>query len=166
MTHKNNIVETLFNLFLSENTRLKTEKIILKVALVSFFIHLALIYLMKLEFINFSSNSELLQNPISAIYTPFSFILIYEVYLLIYYLPKSFTTYITKQYEIITLIIIRKLFKDLSALELTENWFEVKGDLQFTYDLVASIILFYLIFLFQKQGKIKSIKKVTIRPYI
>ena len=56
MTHKNNIVETLFNLFLSENTRLKTEKIILKVALVSFFIHLALIYLMKLEFINFSSN--------------------------------------------------------------------------------------------------------------
>ena len=166
MTHKNNIVETLFNLFLSENTRLKTEKIILKVALVSFFIHLALIYLMKLEFINFSSNSELLQNPISAIYTPFSFIIIYEVYLLIYYLPKSFTTYITKQYEIITLIIIRKLFKDLSALELTENWFEVKGDLQFTYDLVASIILFYLIFLFQKQGKIKSIKKVTIRPYI
>ena len=166
MTHKNNIVETLFNLFLSENTRLKTEKIILKVALVSFLIHLALIYLMKLEFINFSSNSELLQNPISAIYTPFSFILIYEVYLLIYYLPKSFTTYITKQYEIITLIIIRKLFKDLSALELTENWFEVKGDLQFTYDLVASIILFYLIFLFQKQGKIKSIKKVTIRPYI
>ncbi len=166
MTHKNNIVETFFNLFLSENTRLKTEKIILKVALVSFFIHLALIYLMKLEFINFSSNSELLQNPISAIYTPFSFILIYEVYLLIYYLPKSFTTYITKQYEIITLIIIRKLFKDLSALELTENWFEVKGDLQFTYDLVASIILFYLIFLFQKQGKIKSIKKVTIRPYI
>tara|TARA_B100001059_G_scaffold41605_1_gene33481 strand:+ start:27 stop:917 length:891 start_codon:yes stop_codon:yes gene_type:complete len=166
MTHKNNIVETLFNLFLSENTRLKTEKIILKVALVSFFIHLALIYLMKLEFINFSSNSELLQNPISAIYTPFSFILVYEVYLLIYYLPKSFTTYITKQYEIITLIIIRKLFKDLSALELTENWFEVKGDLQFTYDLVASIILFYLIFLFQKQGKIKTIKKVTIKPYI
>ncbi len=166
MTHKNNIVETLFNLFLSENTRLKTEKIILKVALVSFFIHLALIYSMKLEFINFSSNSELLQNPISAIYTPFSFILVYEVYLLIYYLPKSFTTYITKQYEIITLIIIRKLFKDLSALELTENWFEVKGDLQFTYDLVASIILFYLIFLFQKQGKIKTIKKVTIKPYI
>ena len=95
MAEKNNLIKTLFDLFLSEDTRLKTEKIILKVALVSFFIHLALIYLMKLEFINFSSNSELLQNPISAIYTPFSFILIYEVYLLIYYLPKSFTTYIT-----------------------------------------------------------------------
>ena len=166
MAEKNNLIKTLFDLFLSEDTRLKTEKIILKVALVSFFIHLAIIYLMKFDFLNFSSNSELFNNPISAIYTPFSFILIYEVYLLIYYLPKSFTTYITKQYEIITLIIIRNLFKDLSALELTENWFEIKGDLQFTYDLIASLLLFYLIFLFQKQGKIKLIQEVNIKPFI
>lgn len=102
-------------------------------------------------------DSELLDNPISAIYTPFSFILIYEVYLLIYYLPKSFTTYITKQYEIITLIIIRKLFKDLAALELTSDWFEIKGDLQFTYDLLASLVLFILIYFFQNQGRKKSI---------
>ena len=166
MAEKNNLIKTLFDLFLSEDTRLKTEKIILKIALVSFFIHLAIIYLMKFDFLNFSSNSELFNNPISAIYTPFSFILIYEVYLLIYYLPKSFTTYITKQYEIITLIIIRNLFKDLSALELTENWFEIKGDLQFTYDLIASLLLFYLIFLFQKQGKIKLIQEVNIKPFI
>ncbi|MFT5773057.1 MAG: hypothetical protein ACI9ZX_002462, partial [Algoriphagus sp.] len=99
--------------------------------------------------------SDLLKSPISAAYTPFSFILVYEVYLLIYYLPKSFTTYIIKQYEIITLIIIRKLFNDLSALELSSNWFEIKGDLQFTYDILASIILFYLIFLFQQQGNKK-----------
>jgi hypothetical protein len=77
---------------------------------------------------------------------------------LIYYLPKSFTTYIAKQYEIITLIIIRKLFKDLSSLELSSNWFEIRGDLQFTYDLLASLLLFYLIFLFQKQGQQKSAK--------
>jgi len=166
MAEKNNLIKTLFDLFLSEDTRLKTEKIILKVALISFFIHLAIIYLMKFDILNFSSNSELFNNPISAIYTPFSFILIYEVYLLIYYLPKSFTTYITKQYEIITLIIIRNLFKDLSALELTENWFEIKGDLQFTYDLIASLLLFYLIFLFQKQGKIKLIQEVNIKPFI
>jgi len=166
MAKKNILIKTLFDLFLSEETRLKTEKVILKVALVSFFIHLAFIYLMKFDFLNFSSNSELFNNPISAIYTPFSFILVYEVYLLIYYLPKSFTTYITKQYEIITLIIIRNLFKDLSALELTENWFEIKGDLQFTYDLIASLLLFYLIFLFQKQGKIKLIQEVNIKPFI
>lgn len=160
MKTKTSITTYIFDLFLSEKTRAKSEKLILKLALFSFFIHLVIIYLIKFDFLAQPINSELLTNPISAVYTPFSFILIYEVYLLIYYLPKSFTTYITKQYEIITLIIIRKLFKDLSTLELTADWFEIKGDLQFTYDLLASLVLFYLIFLFQKQGKQKTKKAV------
>jgi hypothetical protein len=166
MTKKTTFIETIFDKLLSEHTREKTEKIILQIAIVSFFIHLLVIYFLKFDFIEFPSNSELLKNPISAAYTPFSFILIYEVYLLIYYLPKSFTTYITKQYEIITLIIIRKLFKDLAALELSANWFEIKGDLQFTYDLVASLLLFYLIFLFQKQGNQKAIQQEKKKPFI
>ena len=166
MVKTNKILQLLFDKLLSDKTRTKTEKVILNIALLSFFIHLAFIYLSKLDIINFTSSSELLNNPISAIYTPFSFILIYEVYLLIYYLPKSFTTYITKQYQIITLIIIRKLFKDLSALELTSDWFEIKGDLQFTYDLIASLLLFFLIYLFQKQGKQKVKQQINLQPVI
>ena len=166
MVKINKILQLLFDKLLSDKTRTKTEKVILNIALFSFFIHLTFIYLSKLDIINFTSSSELLNNPISAIYTPFSFILIYEVYLLIYYLPKSFTTYITKQYQIITLIIIRKLFKDLSALELTSDWFEIKGDLQFTYDLIASLLLFFLIYLFQKQGKQKVKQQISLQPVI
>jgi len=156
----------LFEKLLTDKTRKKTENVILKIAIFSFFIHLALIYLIKFNIIGAPENSELLNNPISAVYTPFSFILIYEVYLLIYYLPRSFTTYITIQYEIITLIIIRKLFKDLSALELSTDWFEIKGDLQFTYDLLASLLMFYLIYLFQKQGKRKAISNLKLQPII
>jgi hypothetical protein len=156
----------LFNKFLSKETRDKTEKVILSIAIVSFFAHLALIFLVQLEVLELPFESDLLKNPISAAYTPFSFILIYEVYLLIYYLPKSFTTYITKQYEIITLIIIRKLFKDLSALELSSEWFEIKGDLQFTYDLIGSLLLFFLIFLFQKQGRRKIIDQKKIEKSV
>ncbi|SFR48236.1 hypothetical protein SAMN04490243_2054 [Robiginitalea myxolifaciens] len=152
-----NISDRLFKLFLSEETKKRIERIILRVAVLSFVLHLALIFLTNYGIVNWFAESELLKNPISAIYTPFSFILIYEVYLLVYYLPKSFTTYITKQYEIITLIIIRKLFKDLASLELTSNWFEIKDDLQFTYDVIASLLLFYLIYQFQKRGK----RKVT-----
>ncbi|MGB5498175.1 MAG: hypothetical protein WBM77_04555 [Maribacter sp.] len=151
-----NLLNKLYQIFLSEYAKRRIEKTILYVALFGFFIHLILIYLSNFGIVNLSLESELFKNPISAIYTPFSFILVYEVYLLIYYLPKSFTTYITKQYEIITLIIIRKLFKDLSALELSSDWFQIKGDLQFTYDILASVILFYLIFQFQKQGMEKS----------
>jgi hypothetical protein len=156
----------LFQMFFSDKTRERTEKIILNLALLSFFVHLVVIYLSKFNFIELSMDTGLLENPISAVYTPFSFILIYEVYLLIYYLPKSITTYITKQYEIITLIIIRKLFKDLSSLELSSEWFEIKGDLQFTYDLIGSLLLFYLIFLFQKQGRRKLVQGNNIKPRV
>jgi hypothetical protein len=72
---------------------------------------------------------------------------------LIYYLPKSITTYISKQYEIITLIIIRRLFKDLSNLQLSSDWFQIRDDLQFTYDIIASILLFYLLYLFHSRNK-------------
>ena len=151
-----NLLNKLYKIFLSEYAKRRIEKTILYVALFGFFIHLILIYLSKVDIVNLSLESDLFKNPISAIYTPFSFILVYEVYLLIYYLPRSFTTYITKQYEIITLIIIRKLFKDLSGLELSSDWFNIIGDLQFTYDILASIILFYLIYQFVKQGARKS----------
>jgi hypothetical protein len=160
------VTKKLYNFLLSEKSQKKIEKAILLIALFSFLIHLGLIYLVKFNVIDFLAGSEFLTNPISAIYTPFSFILIYEVYLLIYYLPKSFTTYITKQYEIITLIIIRRLFKDLSSLELTSNWFDIKGDLLFTYDLLASLLLFYLIFEFQRQGKRKMLQKTMINPVV
>lgn len=149
-----NITRDIFAFFLSEITKKRSEKIILSIAIASFVIHLILIFLVNSKLIYLESS--LFDSPIAAIYTPFSFILLYEVYLVIYYLPKSITTYIGKQYEIITLIIIRRIFKDLSDLKLSSNWFEIKNDLQFTYDIIASIILFYLLFLFYKQSRKKA----------
>jgi hypothetical protein len=52
-----------------------------------------------------------------------------------------------------TLIVIRRLFKDLSTISISSDWFTSKYDLQFTYDLASSIILFFLIYLFYIQSK-------------
>jgi hypothetical protein len=155
----NKFSEILYNKFLSEKVKEKSEKIILTLAIVSFIIHLVIITLVNFNIIALNAQSILLTNPIAAIYTPFSFILVYEVYLLIYFLPKSTSIYISKQYEIIALIIIRRLFKDFSDLSLTDNWFNNKGDLQFTFDLAASVLLFYLIYLFHIQ-RLKIYKPV------
>jgi len=149
----NKMLEIFHKNLLSDKTRIRSERIILMIAIASFIIHLLIIFFVNYGFIPYKTNSDLLKNPIAAIYTPFSFILVYEVYLLIYYLPKSITTYIIKQYEIITLIIIRRLFKDLSTLSLSSDWFKIKYDLQFTYDLVASVLLFFLIYKFYVQSK-------------
>lgn len=150
---KINTLSLLHDKFLSNETRKKSERVILIISIASFFIHLTLIFLVDFGLIKIDSGTYLFENPIAAIYTPFSFILVYEVYLLIYYLPRSITTYIGKQYEIITLIIIRRIFKDLSALSLSPDWFSQKYDLQFTYDILASVIMFFLIYLFYKQSK-------------
>ena len=146
-------IKLLYQNLLSEKTKKRSERVILLIAIASFLIHLLIIYLVDFGVISLNNPSDLLKNPTAAIYTPFSFILVYEVYLLIHYLPKSITTYISKQYEIITLIIIRRLFKDLSNLSLSSDWFKIKYDLQFTYDLVASVLLFFLILQFYKQSK-------------
>ena len=147
------LFQKAYTSLLSEKTKHIFEKIILSIAIASFFVHLIVIWLVDFGFITIQGAPLLFSNTISAIYTPFSFILVYEVYLLIYYLPKSITTYISKQYEIISLIIIRRLFKDLSELTFSNNWFNIKYDLQFTYDLIASVLLFILIYQFYVQNK-------------
>jgi hypothetical protein len=154
-------LDYLFNMFLSEKTKNRTELIILMVAIASFIIHLIVIYLIDFKIIELNDKTNLFINPIAAIYTPFSFILIYEVYLLIYYLPRSITVYIGKQYEIMTLILIRKLFNDLSNLKLTAEWFSVKSDMVFTYHLIATVLLFFLISVFYSLNPQKDEKGET-----
>ena len=138
----------IYNKLLSTEVKHKGERFILVVAIISYLVHLLLIYLTNKGILPY--NTSFLQNPIAAIYTPFSFILVYEVYLLIFFLKRSISFYIGKQYEIITLIVIRRIFKDISNLELTKDWFTVKSDLQFTYDVITSLILFIIIFYFYK----------------
>ena len=160
------LIETLF----SEKSKKMSERIIINIAIFSFIVHLILIFLNQFGvFGSQYDGSSFFSSPIGGIYTHFSFILLYEVYLLIYYLPKSMTIYIGKQYEIIMLIVIRRLYKDLSQLELSDNWFSIKEDLQFTYDLLGTIILFILIHLFYKMNKYrvrKLLKYTETRPEI
>lgn len=161
-------LDYLCELFLSESVKKRSEKIIIFISILTFLLHLGFIFLNKLQIIKFEELSKLLNNPIAAIYTPFSFILIYEVYLLVYYLPKSTSIYIGKQYEIILLIIIRRIFKDISNLKFTDNWFNIKYDVIFIYDLIAVIMLFYLIFKFYKLNNqnINYIQKRGVSPNI
>ena len=148
MTEKiNSVFEKVFS-----DSNLKTfEKIILFLATAGFIIHLVLILLNNKGYVDLSFfQGSLFVNPISAIYTPFSFILIYEAFLLIYYLPRSFTTSIAKQFEIMSLILIRKIFKDIPDVDLSDNWILNENNLQLIYDLTGVLIVFYLIYMFKK----------------
>jgi hypothetical protein len=148
MTEKINIV---FGKVFSDRNLRVFEKLILFLATSGFIIHLLLILLNNKGYVDlYFFNDSLFVNPISAIYTPFSFILIYEAFLLIYYLPRSFTTSIAKQFEIMSLILIRKIFKDIPEVNLSDNWILNESNLQLIYDLTGVLIVFYLIYLFKK----------------
>ncbi len=143
----------VFDKLLSPAVKEKSERLILSIAILSYLVHLGMIGLVNLGWIDL--DAKFLRNPIAAIYTPFSFILIYEVYLLIFFLPQSSSVYIGKQYEIITLIIIRRIFKDIASIELTTDWFQVRDDLQFTFDVLTSLVLFLLIYFFYRMVRKK-----------
>ena len=137
-------------IFSELNVRL-FEKYIMFLAISGFIIHLILIlFETQLAVEIFSGKTNLSSNPISALYTPFTFILVYEAFLLIYYLPRSFTTSVAKEYEIISLVLIRKIFKDIPNLDLDNNDLLNSNNIQLLYDLSAVIIIFYMIYLFKK----------------
>ena len=150
----------IFDGIFSENNRKKIESFTIWSASIGFIFHLSLVLLNNNSIINIGNESLLLTNPISAIYTPFSIILYYEIFLLIFYLPRSFTTSILKQFEIISLIVIRRIFYDIPKLDLeSNNWFENTDNLQITYDLICILILFFLIYLFNYVKSNIDIKK-------
>ena len=144
------------------------ESIILFLAVFGFIVHLGLIYLnlnYNIEFLKGVDN--LLRNPISALYTPFSFILVYEAFLLVYYFPRSFTTSIRKEYEIISLVMIRKVFEDIPNINL-ESGILNSDSLPLFYNLAGILIIYYLIFLFKKvKSKIpKKDPKTSLTRFI
>lgn len=143
-------IDKLHEKFFSEKNIKKFEKLILYFSISGFLIHLALVFLNLKYGINyFVGLDNLLSNPISALYTPFSFILVYEAFLLIYYFPRSFTTSVAKEYEIISLVLIRKIFEDIPQLNIESGIFNQQS-LLLLYDLIAILLIFYLIFLFRK----------------
>ena len=144
------------------------ESIILFLAVFGFIVHLGLIYLnlnYNIEFLKGVDN--LLKNPISALYTPFSFILVYEAFLLVYYFPRSFTTSIRKEYEIISLVMIRKVFEDIPNINL-ESGILNADSLPLFYNLAGILIIYYFIFLFKKvKSKIpKKDPKTSLTRFI
>ena len=162
MRYLNKYISKTFNFIFSKSSQDYVEKSIITIAIISFVVHLLLILGTSSKFISVALPLELLQNPLAAIYTPFSFILIYEVYLLIFYLPQSFTYYLSKQYEIVTLIVLRRFFKDISILDFNNTKLSVLNNLTIFYDVAAAIIMFLLVYFFRKNLNIKDRKKINL----
>jgi len=92
------------------------------------------------------------KNYLYAIYTPFSFILFYEVLVLIAALPQSTTDSIATQYEIVSLIFVRGFFKDIAKLDLNVhlNATELTPAI---LEACSGLLMFLLVTVFQHVAK-------------
>ncbi|MEY2761273.1 MAG: hypothetical protein RLZZ96_1173 [Bacteroidota bacterium] len=116
----------------------RTEVFILRLAILAFLIHLFCIFLGN----NVDYFKHFQHSYLKAIYTPFSFILFYEVLQLVIILPKSISEFIGKQFEVITLITLRSFFHDIADIDFLKS-FSLSDThlLSLFYDLVASLIM-------------------------
>jgi len=132
--------------FNAKNVR-KVELLILRVAVFAFLLHLIIIFLGN----NFFYFKNLQHSYLKAIYTPFSFILFYEVFLLVIIIPKSISEFVGKQFEVITLITLRGFFHDIADLDL-KNLVNIYNPefISLLYDLLASLIMLSLTILYYK----------------
>ena len=123
------------------------ELLILRVAVFAFLFHLIIIFLGN----NFIYFKNLQHSYLKAIYTPFSFILFYEVFLLVIIIPKSISEFVGKQFEVITLITLRGFFHDIADLDL-KNFININNPefISLLYDLLASLIMLSLTILYYK----------------
>ncbi len=140
-----------YDVLFQENNINKVERAIINFALVGFLLHLLLIFIGKHVPLAAYTNIELPTNYLKAIYTPFSIILFYEVLTLVVILPKSITIFIGKQYEIISLIVIRSFFHDIADYDLDKPGIYTLDFLkEIGFDLVGALLMFFFTILYYR----------------
>ena len=112
-------LDRLADLLLSPAARKAVEHSLVRISIVLFLLHAVLFAAHEAGWLPFRMPESLFGHPLHILYTPFSAILVAEVYLLVYHLPSSFARSMGKQLEIVSLIEIRSVFRDLSVLQET-----------------------------------------------
>jgi hypothetical protein len=99
------------------NPERRVEKITLYFAILGFILHLLYIFsINNFEQLSYLSSGKS-ESYLAAIYTPFSILLFYEVFLLVIIIPNSTSAFVGKQFEIISLITLRSFFHDIAEVD-------------------------------------------------
>jgi hypothetical protein len=137
----------VFDALDSPPVRAWLERAMVTAAAVGFLVHLAVIGLAKL----FPDLPQTLfegldESLLHAVYTPFSVILFYEVVLLVFALAASHTGEIAKQYQIISLIVVRGVFKDIGGFDNLENWLAEPAAVRAVlFDMAGAMLMFLIV---------------------
>ncbi len=163
-----NEVDRIYRIFLSWRAKKYMERMVFVAAIFLFVMHCVIILVMNSGWTQQTNPDYLKAIPdlLSAVYTPFSIILLYEIYSLIYHLSQSITIYIGKQYEIIALIFIRGLFDNLARASAHIDRFDRTDLIELMISFGGLILLLLLIFCFYKLSGTKNMRSSQHPPVL
>src|SRR5579862_2890428 len=142
-------LDALFDNLYSERRQKQLDRLVVNLSVAGLIAHLALIFLARTLASPPALMGAVSRNYLSAIYTPFSFILFYEVLMLIGALPRSTTQSIAKQYEIVSLIFMRGFFKDIAELHGTDKLVSLSPEAWPVFlNVSAGLLMFFLVTVF------------------
>ena len=114
------LAKRCYELLLGSRADAVLKRVALWLALVGFGLHLLAWLLNHWNVLDPPPGFEpLLASPLLALYTPFSILLVYEVYQLIQAIPRSFSSAMAKQFEVIALIVVRSSLEFLAVTDTT-----------------------------------------------
>ncbi len=126
------------------------ERVVVTLSVLGFIAHLAMILAARHLHPAPPLIAAVGHNYLSAISTPFNFVLFYEVLMMISAIPKSTTQSIATQFEIVSLIFVRGFFQDLAEIDLDPGSKTTLGDLSpALQDVAAGITMFLLVTVFK-----------------
>jgi hypothetical protein len=153
------------DLIFSEANRTAMRQLAIRMSIAGFAIHLLLIFLARTLAHPPLLIAEAGRNYLTAISTPFNFILFYEVLVLIAALPTSTTRSIASQFEIVSLIFIRDVFRDIGkAGDLVIGHKLTMESLPLFMDMWAGFLMFFLVTVFQHVAQVRTGTSVTSMP--
>jgi len=137
----------VFDALDSPSARTRLERAVVVAAAVGFLVHLAVIGVARfLPDVPQTLFEGLDKSPLHAVYTPFSVILFYEVVLLVFALTASHTGEIAMQYQIVSLIAVRRVFKDIGSFSELENWLaEPEAVKAVLLDMGGALLMFMIV---------------------
>ena len=108
---------SLYERILGDATDERLRGWAINAAIVGFLLHVVACTLHRFSSFNVPDMNGFFDSYLDALYTPFSIILAYEVYELIRAIPESFSISIGKQFEVMSLLVVRDMFKNLADVE-------------------------------------------------
>jgi len=141
---------SLHDLAFSSRNKTALKHLVIRLSIAGFAIHLLLIFLARTLAHPPAVIADFGGNYLTAISTPFNFILFYEVVTLIGALHESTTRSIAYQFEIVSLIFIREVFKDIvEAGEMVTRHQMTLEALPLFVDMWAGFLMYLLVAVFQ-----------------